>query len=75
MADDHPGLPHRTTARHLHRLIHHFESGHDELFDLRNDPSESNDLTKSNPERSATLRESLLTRLATSGARLPHPKP
>jgi hypothetical protein len=56
-------------------LIHHFESGHDELFDLRNDPSESNNLTKLDPARSAALRESLLTRLAASGARLPHPKP
>lgn len=57
------------------KLIHHFESGNDELFDLRTDPSESKDLSKSNPERSTTLRESLFTRLAASGARLPRPKP
>jgi uncharacterized sulfatase len=57
------------------KLIHHFETDRDELFDLRSDPSESADLTKSDPERAAAMRASLFTRLAECGARLPRPKP
>jgi uncharacterized sulfatase len=57
------------------KLIHHFETKRDELFDLRTDPSESTNLSESNPGRATSLRESLLSRLAASGARLPRPKP
>lgn len=53
------------------KLIHHFESGTDELFDLGADPSESNDLSKSDPARASALRKTLLDHLAESGARLP----
>jgi arylsulfatase A len=57
------------------KLIHHFESDRNELFDLRTDPSESNDMAKANPQRATELRESLLSRLTASGARLPRAKP
>jgi len=57
------------------KLIHNFESDRDELFDLDSDPSESHDLVDSDPGRAAALRDDLLTRLASSGARLPRSKP
>ena len=56
------------------KLIHHFESGRDELFDLGSDPSEARDLSVSEPARAAALRAALLEQLTASGARLPRPK-
>ena len=57
------------------KLIHHFETGRDELFNLANDPSESTDLTLTEPDRAAALHQRLFNNLASIGARLPRPKP
>jgi arylsulfatase A len=56
------------------KLLHHFESDRDELFDLDSDPSESHNLAGSDPGRAASLRASLFAKLSASGARLPRPK-
>jgi uncharacterized sulfatase len=57
------------------KLIHHFEDGRDELFDLAADPSESNDRSDSEKPRTLELRRTLFEQLTASKARLPRPKP
>jgi uncharacterized sulfatase len=57
------------------KLIHHFEDARNELFNLSTDPSESKDLSRSDPSLTQSLRRKLLEDLSKSGARLPVPKP
>jgi uncharacterized sulfatase len=57
------------------KLVHHFETGRDELFNLAADPSESNDLLEREKDRAAGLHQQLFKGLADAGARLPRPKP
>jgi uncharacterized sulfatase len=53
------------------KLIHFFESGTSELYDLAQDLSEQHDLTESRPQQSAGLQRRLLETLAGVDARLP----
>ena len=57
------------------KLIHSYESGQDELYDLATDPGEERDVASQNPERTAELREDMDRWLAEVGARLPEPDP
>lgn len=57
------------------KLIHFFEAGNDELYDLATDPSESHNLAATRTESAAELRARLFEILASSKARLPVRKP
>jgi len=57
------------------KLIHYFEDGRDELYNLDTDPGEQSDLAADNPERAAELRARLDAWLTEVGARLPVPDP
>lgn len=57
-----------------YKLIHFYEDGHDELYDLSQDRSEQNNLIDQHPKIAAALAASLRNYLAEVGARLPHPK-
>jgi arylsulfatase A-like enzyme len=67
--------PQAAVRRGVWKLVHHFETGRDELFNLATDPSESNDLFDHEKERAADLHEHLFKGLTDAGARLPRPKP
>ena len=55
------------------KLIHWFEDGSSELYDLANDPGETTDLSGRDPDRAAALESSLLGWLDSAGANLPTP--
>ena len=57
------------------KLIHYFEDGHDELYDLAADPGEEDDRTPARPQEAAVLRQRLAEWLAEVGAKLPEPDP
>ncbi len=57
------------------KLVHHFETGRAELFNLATDPSESRNLLETEKRRAADLHEHLFKGLTEAGARLPRPKP
>lgn len=67
--------PHAALRVGQSKLVHHFESGRDELFNLAADPSESRDLCQDQPETVAALRRQLMDGLAAQAARLPARKP
>ena len=58
------------------KLIEFFEDAHVELYDLRADPGETNDLTRDQPERAAAMQAMLADWRASVGARpaLENPK-
>ncbi len=53
------------------KLIHYYEDGRDELYNLQNDLSENINVAGSNPEVVARLKDDLLQYLEKVGARLP----
>lgn len=57
------------------KLVHHFETGRDELFNLAADPSEANNLHETEAGLAADLRKELERRLTEADARLPRRKP
>ena len=57
------------------KLIHFFDSGTSELYDLATDPSEQQDLAGIHPQQAADLQRRLLETLAGVDARLPVRKP
>lgn len=57
------------------KLLHYYEDGHDELYHLRQDPSETQNRAAAEPERAADLRRRLEAWLQESGARKPVPNP
>jgi len=57
------------------KLIHFYESNRDELYDIENDPSESQDLSRSQPERALTMHQQLFDYLKRVDARLPTAHP
>jgi hypothetical protein len=63
--------PHSAIRLGRHKLIHFYESGHDELYDLVVDVSEQRDLAAAEPARARELREQLDTHLKRVNARLP----
>jgi arylsulfatase A-like enzyme len=57
------------------KLIHYWEDGRAELYDLDNDPSETHDLAAMQPARVLALRSRLLAFLDEVGAHRPTPDP
>ncbi|OYV06762.1 MAG: sulfatase [Verrucomicrobiales bacterium VVV1] len=56
------------------KLIRFYETGKEELYDLKADPSEQHDLSESNPENRAGLAKRLDAWLAGVGAQMPVPR-
>ncbi|HEX8912682.1 MAG TPA: sulfatase [Humisphaera sp.] len=57
------------------KLIHFFEDGRLELFDLKNDPGEAKNLAAAEPERARAMDEKLTAWLKTVDAQMPTPNP
>ncbi len=57
------------------KLIHYYEDGHKELYDLETDISEENDLSGEHPDRVERLNERLFNYLEEVGARYPEEDP
>lgn len=57
------------------RLVRFHEDGHDELYDLREDPGERIDRATTDPARAAGLARDLDAWLAETGAQMPAPNP
>jgi arylsulfatase A-like enzyme len=57
------------------KLIEFFEDGNLELFDLKSDPWEKNDLAKKHPERAAEMLGQLVAWRKSVGAQMPTPNP
>lgn len=57
------------------KLIHYWEDGHDELYELKADPGEHMDVSVDNPDRTADMRTRLLAWLDGVDARMPVPDP
>ncbi len=57
------------------RLVRFYESGRDELYNLREDPGERVDRARTDPSRAAGLARDLEAWLAESGAQMPAPNP
>jgi arylsulfatase A-like enzyme len=53
------------------KLIHYYEDGHDELFDLKSDPGEVQNVLGSNPEKGKELRSKLENWIKQVNAPLP----
>ncbi len=73
----HPGgaTPYSAIRAGDWRLVHFYEDGHNELYNLASDIGEANDLAASEPERAAQLKQQLDTWLAAVGAQFPTPNP
>lgn len=57
------------------KLIHYYEDGHDELYNLRKDPSETTDLAKKQKELAGELHAKLFGYLNQAGAKYPSKDP
>jgi len=56
------------------KLIHDYESGKNELFDLGNDPGEKINLAENLPEKALALQDILMQQLKNTGGKLPTAK-
>jgi arylsulfatase A-like enzyme len=57
------------------KLIHYWEDGHDELYNLESDPAEQNDVSLGYPEIAQKMSQQLQTWLRDLDAKLPVPDP
>jgi arylsulfatase A-like enzyme len=57
------------------KLIHYYEDGREELYNLKTDPEETADLTGQNPELANKLSKQLFAFLLEAGARFPEKDP
>ena len=57
------------------KLIHYYEDGRDELYNLETDPMEQNDISTEEPDKSSELREKLDAWLSDVNAKMPIPDP
>ena len=57
------------------KLIHYYEDGHEELYNLKRDVSETTDLATQYPDRTTELSQKLFTMLNEMGARYPERDP
>jgi arylsulfatase A-like enzyme len=73
----HPGgaTPYSAIRAGTWRLIHFYEDGRSELYDLATDIGETENLAAGQPERVAELKQKLDTWLAAVGAQFPTPNP
>ena len=67
--------PHSAIRLGDHKLIHYYEDGRSELFNLKEDLKEQNDISKQYAKRTAELRERLLRYLKDVNAQRPSPNP
>lgn len=65
--------PHSAIRQGRYKLLRFYESGREELYDLRADREERRDLKELNPERAAALGRALDAYLEVADARLPVP--
>jgi arylsulfatase A-like enzyme len=73
----HPGgaTPYSAIRAGDWRLVHFYEDGRSELYDLAHDEGEKTDLAAGDPERTAQLKAKLDAWLESVGAQLPMPNP
>jgi arylsulfatase A-like enzyme len=73
----HPGgaTPYSAIRAGSWRLVHFYEDGHDELFDLANDPGETTDLAARETQRTARLKADIDAWLLDVGAQIPVKNP
>jgi arylsulfatase A-like enzyme len=57
------------------KLIHYYEDGREELYNLKTDPEETSDLAGKNPELANKLSKQLFAFLLETGARFPEKDP
>ena len=57
------------------KLIHYYEDGRDELYNISEDVGEQNDLAAKHPDRVKTMGRQLLAWLKETGAKMPTPNP
>jgi len=57
------------------KLIHYYEDGRDELYNLANDPGEQTNVAAANADKAASLRDRLNAWLIETSARMPAPNP
>ncbi len=57
------------------KLIHYFEDGRNELYELARDPGEQQDLASTQPQRVQSMEQALQQWLASVGATFPAPNP
>ena len=57
------------------KLIHYYEDGRDELYNIATDQGEQTDVAAANPDRVAGLRDNLNDWLVETGARMPISNP
>jgi arylsulfatase A-like enzyme len=69
------GEPHAILRQQDWKLIHYWEDGRNELYDLANDPGEQSDLALTLPERTAQMWQQLDRWLDEVGAKRPQPDP
>ncbi|MFZ4647669.1 MAG: sulfatase/phosphatase domain-containing protein, partial [Gemmataceae bacterium] len=69
------GRPSSTIRYKNKKLIHYWEDGHDELYDLAKDPYEQTDLASKNPAETKKLNAKLLNWLKSVNATYPVPDP
>lgn len=67
--------PHAALRRGDHKLVHWFETGAAELYDLAADPAESRNLAPERPDLAGALDRQLLDTLAAQHARMPVKSP
>ncbi len=65
------GEPVSIIRKEAYKLIHYWEDGHDELYNLSTDPGEKQDVSKDLPEVAHNLRNELDAYLKSVNARLP----
>ncbi|QOV92171.1 sulfatase [Humisphaera borealis] len=73
----HPGgaTPNSSLRQGDWKLVRFYEDGHRELYNLKDDPYEKNDLAKANPEQTAKLDAVLSAYLKETGAKMPTANP
>tara|TARA_B100001123_G_scaffold213468_1_gene241049 strand:- start:5412 stop:6929 length:1518 start_codon:yes stop_codon:yes gene_type:complete len=69
------GEPAAMMRRQNWKVIHYYEDGRDELYDLASDPGEQIDLASQHSDVAAAMRERLDAWLVETGAKLPIPDP
>jgi arylsulfatase A-like enzyme len=69
------GVPSSVIRRGDWKLIHYWEDGHQELYQLSTDPMEGKDVSKENPQIKVALAQELNHFLEQTQARLPVPDP
>ena len=69
------GEPSSIIRRGDWKLIHYWEDGRDELYQLSEDPAEQHDVAQQQPERRGTLRRELDAWLTEVHAKIPQPDP